>query len=142
MSPCLAWSVMALAMAELPQNFGHVCVAHLPEAVTEGPYRSIGAAIYPDGDKPHPALNGTEYQVAIDSRDPVPVGAKVAQWIDSLSLDTKHSVRIRFHKKPATAFRFRFGQYQGADLCLYYKWGYDTWVLTEKKGKALGCDCP
>lgn len=142
MIPTLVWSVLALFGAKPPQALGRVCVAHLPKAVTEGPYRSIGAAVYPGGDEQHPALKGTEFQVAIDARSPIPVGVKIAQWMDSLAMDTKHSVRIRFHKKPATAFRFRFGQYKSSDLCLYYKWGYDNWVLTEKKGSVLGCDCP
>ncbi|MBK9577160.1 MAG: hypothetical protein IPK50_04615 [Fibrobacterota bacterium] len=138
----IALSVVALATARTTPSFGRVCVAHLPEAVTADFYRTVGAQRYPVGDVLHPPLVGSEFQVDIDARPPIPVGVKIAQWMDSLAMDTKHSVRIRFHKKPATAFRFRFGQYKSADLCLYYKWDYDTWVLTEKKGKALGCDCP
>jgi hypothetical protein len=134
--------VVALAGAALPDS-GSVCVAPLPKAITRGPWRALTGIVpkgYPADDARPPVRTG-QFRVRIDSLPAVAVRLDSAAQVLVQGPRSRHRLAVSFDGRPVASFPFRFASHGSTDLCLWYHWSYESWILEPRRGRAHGCTC-
>jgi hypothetical protein len=130
-------SIVALTLALiLPQNslaaeLGKLCIAPI-----DTPSSGAKSLSNPSGGN-----YAGIYAVRIDRLSPVNVARRHAIAIAGLSPSENHLIRIMRDEKDVTAFHFRFDDYEGRDLCLWFGPLYQTWRLSSARGRGENCVC-
>lgn len=134
--------VLALAAAPLADT-GSVCLAPLPKAITRGPWHPLTGTV-PTGvasDDARAPVRSGQFHVRIDSLHPVAIRVDSAARILVQGQHSRHRLAVAFDGRPVASFPFRFASHGTTDLCLWYHWGYESWILEPRRGRAHGCTC-
>jgi len=141
--PLAALAVPLWLAAAPPAPTGSVCIAPLPGAITQGRWHPLTGTV-PRGipsDDSRPPVRSGQFRVRIDSLPPVAVRTDSATGIGGLARESRHRAVVTFERRAVASFPVRFSPQDPADLCLWYHWGYESWVLDPRKGRAHGCTC-
>ncbi|AVP96838.1 hypothetical protein C7S18_06320 [Ahniella affigens] len=71
-----------------------------------------------------------EFTVSFDGGAPVSVLHEKPVLVAALTLASSHRVKIRQVGKPVASFSFRFSEYKGSNLCLWFNPLYESWSLS------------
>jgi len=76
----------------------------------------------------------------IDGEEATPWPRAASVRIDGLDVRATHTVVVMCDGKPQQAFRFRFSQFKGAELCLFLNDLYGT-VQLQERSRSPWCRC-
>lgn len=134
--------VLALTAATLADT-GSVCIAPLPKAITRGTWHPLTGTV-PTGvasDDARAPVRSGQFRVRIDSLAPVAVRVDSAAAVRLEGPRARHRLAVAFDGRPVASFPFRFASHGSTDLCLWYHWAYESWILEPRRGRAHGCSC-
>ena len=106
-----------------------VCVAPLPMTAAESPTGT-----------PELSCKTREYSLTIDGQRTITWPKSESLTIDDLSISGRHRVVVLCHGKPQQSFTFRFSNYKGKKLCLFFNDLYWTVQLWEAN-RTPWCKC-
>jgi len=126
-----------------PEAQGQSRGARRPEAATGS---ICLAPVTPnDGERPSGNPSGgrrvSTYSIQVDAKPKVFASSDAKVKISGLSTGRKHLVKIYGDGELVESFRFRFGEFETQELCLWFNSLYETWSLWDAKDGGSKCRC-